>query len=588
MRLSRLFAPTLKETPKEAEVASHKLLLRAGYIRKLAAGIYDFLPLGLRAIQKVEAILRDELGRAGAQEVLMPAVQPASLWKESGRWDFYGPELLRFKDRKGGDFCLGPTHEEVITDMVRGEVRSYRQLPVNLYQIQTKFRDEMRPRAGLMRGREFIMKDGYSFDVSVEAATASYEAMYEAYCRIFARCGLAFRPVEADTGNIGGSLSHEFQVLAETGEDAIVSCPSCNYTANVEKAALAVPETPAAEATSALERVDTPGARTVEEVAAFFSLSEADVVKTVLFVADDQPVAVLMRGDLEINEVKVKAALGADTMHLANEKTVRELTGAPVGFAGPVGLEGVRIIADHSVRAIGDGVVGANEADAHYRGFAASRDAADATYHDLRLAGDGDPCGRCGAAFTAFRGIEVGHVFLLGTKYSEPLKATFLDEDGKPQPMVMGCYGIGVTRVLSAAIEQNHDDKGIIWPMALAPYHVLVAPLQLKDEEVVRVAESIYAELQALGVEVMIDDRDLRPGNKFADADLYGIPIRITVGSRGLKQGMVELVRRGEEGRTDVPVDAIVEQVATRVREELAASASAASAAYGGAMEASS
>ncbi|MCB9508077.1 MAG: proline--tRNA ligase [Myxococcales bacterium] len=569
MRLSQLFVPTLKETPKEAEVVSHMLLLRAGYIRKLAAGIYNFLPLGIRSVRKVEAIVRQELNRAGAQEVLMPAVQPASIWKESGRWEYYGNELLRFKDRKGGEFCLGPTHEEVITDLVRGEVRSYRELPLNLYQIQSKFRDELRPRAGLMRGREFIMKDAYSFDVDEAAAKASYKSMYDAYCRIFDRCGLQYRPVEADTGAIGGNLSHEFQVLTETGEDSIVSCPSCGYTANVEKAELRVDTTTVAAPAADLVQVATPGARTITEVAALLGRSPDTIVKTLVFVADEVPVLVLVRGDLDVNEVKVKVALGASTIRMAADREVEAVTHAPVGFAGPVGLT-TRVLADHSVFAIEDGVVGANAADAHLVGFCASRDAAGAQRVDVRLAAGGDACGRCGdGRFEFFRGIEVGQVFYLGTKYSEPMRCTFLDAEGVERPMVMGCYGVGITRILSAAIEQNHDADGIVWPMSLAPFHVIVAPLQLKEPTVVELAEKLYSELGALGVEVILDDRDVRPGVKFKDADLLGIPLRVTVGARGAAEGFVEVRRRGTAADERVAIDQVVAQVAGRVAAEL-------------------
>lgn len=569
MRLSQVFAPTLKETPKEAEVASHKLLLRAGYIRKLAAGIYNFLPLGIRAVRKVENIVREEMNRAGAQEVLMPAVQPASVWKESGRWDFYGKELLRFTDRKGGDFCFGPTHEEVVTDMVRGEVRSYRQLPLNLYQIQSKFRDELRPRAGLMRGREFVMKDAYSFDVDQDAGRESYDAMFKAYERIFTRCGLTFRPVEADTGNIGGNMSHEFQVLADSGEDAIVSCSSCSYTANVEKAEIRSENTPLAEPSAELATHETPSVRTVEQVAAFFDSPTTRVVKTILFTADDAPVAVLMRGDLDLNEAKLKSVLGAGTLHLANDRTVEQLSGAPVGFAGPVGLK-ARVVVDESVRGIADGIVGANAADTHYTGFAVSRDVEDAEFVDLRVAKAGDPCGRCGGTFESFRGIEVGHVFMLGTKYSEALRATFLDQEGNEAPLFMGCYGIGVTRVLSAAIEQHHDENGIVWPMSLAPFQAVVVPLQIDDDTVMGEANRIYRELLEQGIEVLIDDRDMRAGAKFKDSELLGIPLRVTVSSRGLDKGIVELKRRGADGREDVAPDTVVAEIVSRVAAELA------------------
>ena len=568
MKFSQLFVPTLKETPKEAEVVSHKLLLRAGYIRKLAAGIYSFLPLGIRTVRKVEQIVRQEMDRAGAQEVLMPAVQPASVWKESGRWDYYGNELMRMKDRKGGDFCLGPTHEEVITAMVRGEVRSYRELPLNLYQIQTKFRDELRPRAGLMRGREFIMKDSYSFDVDEAASRESYQQMYDTYCRIFDRCGLEYRPVEADTGNIGGNLSHEFQVLADTGEDSIVSCPKCGYTANVEKAELGADGVTAGAEASELERVETPATKTVEAVAAFLGVPTGAVIKTLVFIADDVPVVVLMRGDLDVNEIKVKAALGCAQLHMARDGQVAKLTGAPVGFAGPVGLEGAAIWADESVRGVVGGVVGGNAADVHYRGFSIERDAPGARFADFRLASGGDICGRCGGTFDFFRGIEVGQVFHLGTKYSEPMGATFLDADGQEQAMVMGCYGIGITRILAAAIEQNHDDFGIVWPMSLAPYQAIVLPMQVQNEEVMAAADTIYSALTAAGIEVILDDRDVRAGVKFKDADLIGIPLRITIGPRGLKTGEVELRRRGTKEDAMVAVDDVVAELTRRIALE--------------------
>ena len=569
MRMSRLHAPTLKETPRDVEVVSHRYLMRGGFMRQLAAGIYDLLPLGWRSVRKVEAIIREEMDRAGAQEVLMPAVQPADIWKESGRWDYYGAELLRLVDRKGGEFCVGPTHEEVVTDLVRRDVRSYRQLPLNLYQIQSKFRDEVRPRAGLLRGREFIMKDSYSFDVSEEAARVSYDVMYDTYMRIFRRCGLDFRPVEADTGNIGGNLSHEFQVLADSGEDAIVSCASCGYTANVEKAELGAAVAVSAGVRSAVERVETPGARKVEEVAAALGIPVQQIVKTVIFDADGALVAVLVRGDVEVNEVKVKAVLGATQIRLASDEQVRTLTGAAPGFAGPVGLSGASVLADESVRGLEDVAVGANETDAHLVHVSIERDVVVSGWHDLRLAGDGDACGRCGGAFRAFRGIEVGQVFYLGTKYSAPMKATFLDEAGEERPMVMGCYGIGVTRVLAAAIEQNHDERGIVWPMALAPYQVMVLPLQMNQEAVVEAAERLYAELQAAGVEVLLDDREARAGAKFADADLIGVPLRVQIGSRGLADGKVELRDRRAEAAEDVALDAVVDRVVAEVRARL-------------------
>lgn len=571
MRFSRLFAPTLKEDPKEAEVVSHRLLMRAGYIRRVAAGIYDFLPLGLRAMRRIETIVREEMDRAGAQELLMPAVQPAELWKESGRWEYYGPELLRFKDRRGGDFCMGPTHEEVITSLVAGEVRSYRDLPLNLYQIQSKFRDEIRPRAGLMRGREFVMKDAYSFDIDEAGAHKTYQAMFDAYCRIFTRCGLDYRAVEADTGNIGGSLSHEFQVLADSGEDAIASCPDCGYTANIEKAAVQAPE-PAEAATAALGEVVTPGMRSVEQVAGFLGCGTDRILKTLIFVVDDNPVAVVVRGDHAVNEIKVKAALGGKDVLVANDETVRRATGMPVGFVGPIGLT-IPVLVDPAARSVADAVVGAGREDLHITGFFVDRDLPNAQVVDVRMAGAGDPCGRCGGAFGLFKGIETGHVFYLGTKYSVPMKATYLSEAGTEHPIAMGCYGIGVSRILAAAIEQNHDSNGIVWPVAIAPYRVIVLPMQGNDEAVVAAAASIYSALQAAGVDAILDDRDLRPGVKFKDADLIGIPYRITVGARSLAEGKVELKeRRGGENEL-VATDSVVDEVVARIRVALAGGA---------------
>jgi prolyl-tRNA synthetase len=572
MRYSQLLIPTLKEVPSEAVIASHQLLLRAGYIRKLAAGIYTFLPLGLRSVQKIERIVREEMDRAGAQEILMPAVQPAEIWMESGRWQQYGPELLRFEDRKGAPFCLGPTHEEVVTDLVRREVRSYRQLPLNLYQIQTKFRDEIRPRFGLMRGREFIMKDAYSFDADPAAARRTYQAMYDAYRRIFTRCGLTFRAVEADTGNIGGTLSHEFQVLAESGEDEILSCNACDYAANVEKAELARTEKtrPDGKLFKPMEKVATPGKRTVEEVVAFLGVSPRDLVKTLLYVADGKPVAVLVRGDHEANPVKVKAALGANEVVLASDEVVTSATQAPPGFAGPVGL-GLDLLVDSAVAGMANFVVGANEADAHYLNANLGRDFHAREILDLRLAQAGDECPRCGRGrYQSFRGIEVGHVFYLGTKYSESMRSTYLDADGKEQPMIMGCYGIGITRTLAAAIEQHHDDDGIRWPMSIAPYHALVVPLQMRDEHVQRTGEEIYQALRERGVEVVLDDRDLRPGIKFKDADLLGIPLRVTVGQKTLADGKVEIKHRAEREVLLVPVAEAAARVAERISAELA------------------
>ncbi len=549
MRYSQLFLPTLKESPAEAEVVSHKLMIRAGMIRKVASGLYTYLPLGLRSIRKVERIVREEMNRAGAQELLMPMVQPAELWQESGRWKLYGKELLRFKDRHGRDCCLGPTHEEVICDLVRREVRSYRDLPLNLYQIQAKFRDEIRPRFGLMRGREFIMKDAYSFDVDEEALDRTYSSMYQAYCRIFERCGLDFRPVEADTGSIGGHASHEFMVMADTGEDAIACCTACDYAANVELAPV-VTEYPRKEGEpGTMKEVATPGRRTVEEVTGFMGIGPDRLVKTLIFLADRRPVAAMVRGDHELNEVKLKNLLGCEELVMADEETVKRVTGAPVGFAGPVGLEdGVELVADRAVEAMTNIVCGANKAETHLSGVMFGRDCPVPRYADIRVITEEDPCPRCGAAISIRRGIEVGHIFKLGTKYSEALGVTFLDDNGRERPAIMGCYGIGIGRTVAAAIEQNHDEKGIIFPRPIAPFDVIITVVNAKDGELVSAAESLEKELEGEGFEVLLDDRDERAGVKFKDAELIGIPVRVTVGKRLKSEGRVEVsFRRGGE-----------------------------------------
>ncbi len=568
MRQSQTLIPTLRDVPAEAEVVSHKLMLRAGMIRQVARGIYDFLPLGVRVLRKVERIIREEMDRAGAQEVLLPAVCPAELWQESGRWEKYGRELLRIKDRNDRDFCFGPTHEEVVTDLVRRDVRSYRELPLNLYQIQSKFRDEVRPRFGLMRGREFIMKDAYSFHVDRADCDREYDNMFKTYRRIFDRCGLAYRPVEADTGAIGGSRSHEFQVLAESGEDAIVSCNQCEYAANVEKAGIgAVAPATAADPTPLVE-VPTPGQRTIEEVSAFMKMKPHRFIKTLLYVAGDTVVVALVRGDHALSEPKLKDALGTPAVELAPESAVEAVTGAPVGFAGPIGLQGnVRLLADHALAGITAAVTGANKADTHVKGVSAVRDFGAAEFVDLRTATAGDRCPRCDGTFVLQRGIEVGQVFYLGTKYSEALKATVLDAEGKERVLEMGCYGIGVTRTIAAAIEQNHDEAGIIWPMPLAPFSVVIVPVSVTDEAMRTTAERLHDELTARGIDVLLDDRDERPGVKFKDADLIGCPIRVTVGARALERGAVEIKRRTEKTATEVPVaDAVI-----RVAEMVAA-----------------
>jgi prolyl-tRNA synthetase len=543
MRTSHLLIPTLREDPGEAEIVSHRLMVRAGMIRKVAAGIYTYLPLGLRVLRKIETIIREEMNRAGAQELLMPIASPGELWKETGRWDFYGKELLRFKDRHERDFCLGPTHEEVITDLIRGEVRSYRQLPLNCYQIQTKFRDEIRPRFGLMRGREFIMKDAYSFDQDEAGASLSYQKMYDAYSRIFTRCGLTFRAVEADTGLIGGTSSHEFMVLADTGEEAIVYTEDGTYAANVERAELPAPPDAAPEPPRPLRKVPTPGARTVEEVTRLLKTTPDRLVKTLLYKTPKETVAVLIRGDHEANEVKIKKLLEVTDLELADPETVAAATGAPVGFAGPIGLRRIRMVADYAIKALSNFVVGGNEADTHYVDANRDRDFAVEQFADLRKARAGDPSPRGGGKLLMARGIEVGHVFMLGTKYSQAMGATFLDAQGKERLAVMGCYGIGVGRTAAAAIEQNHDAKGIIWPAPIAPFHVHLLPLS-QSEKVAETARSLYEALQQADIEVLWDDRDERAGVKFNDADLIGAPYQLVIGDKGLAQDQVELKER--------------------------------------------
>ena len=574
MRLSRYHVPTLKEAPRDAELASHIFLIRGGYIRMLAAGIYDFLPLGLRVFHKVSNIIREELNRADAMEVMLPAVQPADLWRESGRWDYYGPELLRFRDRHDREFCFGPTHEEVITDLVRRDVRSYRDLPLNLYQIQVKFRDEVKPRAGLMRGREFIMKDGYSFDVSVDAAKETYKKMYDAYHRIFTRCGLEHRAVEADTGNIGGSLSHEFQVMAETGEDYVFHCPACDFTVNQELASLQAGTPPDGIAEGpAMEKVHTPDIHTVDQVTEFMAVDAKDLAKTLIYVADREPLAILVRGDHDLSETKLRRTLGCDLLEMADDETVEAVTRAPVGFAGPVGLSGIPVLADWALAEAGPLVVGANEAEHHHRNAILGRDFSVKEFADLREAQEGDPCGRCTeGAYKLFRGIEVGHVFYLGTKYSEAMNCTFLDEAGKPKPAVMGCYGIGVTRIIAAAIEQHHDDKGIAWPLSIAPFHVEVIGLQAKDAEVMALSAKLTKDLEAAGLEVLFDDRKERPGVKFKDADLIGIPLRVVIARRGLDQGTAEVVTRATGETEHLPIEGLVQEMKSRYDAAMAAS----------------
>ena len=573
MRYSQYLLPTLKETPADAEVISHQLMLRAGMIRKAAAGIYSYMPFGLRSIRKMEQIIREEMNKAGAIECLMPMANPAELWQESGRWEKYGKELLRFKDRKETDFCMGPTHEEVVTDIIRNTVNSYRQLPLNLYQIQTKFRDEIRPRFGLMRGREFIMKDAYSFDLDDAGADKSYSKMYQAYRNIFNRCGLKFRAVEADSGAIGGSFSHEFMVLAESGEDGIVSCSACEYAANVEKAELVYRNIETPKATAALEKISTPDQRSIEDVAVFLKLDPSRLVKTlILQTSADEVLAVLLRGDRELNLIKLTNFLNVDWALMAEDDVVLQTTGAPTGFAGPIGLK-VRVIADTEVKGMADFVIGGNALDVHFTGANIGRDFTVDQFADLRQAVAGDPCPRCDCGqFESWRGIEVGHVFKLGTKYSDAMNATVLDDQGQAKPLVMGCYGIGVGRTVAAAIEQNHDENGMMLPMPLAPFQVLISMVNPKDDQVRETAEQLYRQLLDQGVEVLLDDRDERPGIKFKDADLIGIPLRVTVGARSLKDGQVELKERASGEQELISTETVVQHLVRLVDDALATS----------------
>ncbi len=572
MRYSNYFIPTHKEIPSEAEIISHQLMLRAGLIRKLTSGIYTYLPAGLRSVRKMENIIREEMNRSGGIEVLMPAVQPAELWQESGRWDYYGLELLRFKDRHNRDVCFGPTHEEVITDLVRREIQSYKQLPINLYQIQTKFRDEIRPRYGVMRCREFVMKDAYSFDVDDGGADKSYEIMRKTYINIFRRCGLKFRAVEADSGSIGGSFSHEFMVLADTGEDQLVNCLKCNYAANLEKAELRWDDDGAPssgeEKMKPLEKAVTPDMKTVGEVTSFLSISPAQLIKTLIFSSNDKDevVAALVRGDHELNETKLMRLLGLEQVELAEPELVAEITGAPMGFAGPVGLK-VKIVADHAIKAMKNFVTGGNEEDLHLQNVNTERDFHVDLFGDLRMITPEDPCPRCGDDIQFGRGIEVGHIFKLGTKYSEAMGAVYLDEHGTERPIVMGCYGIGPARTVAAAIEQNHDRDGIIFPIPIAPFEVVILPLQMHETEVVDAAEKIYRELSDHGLDVLLDDREIRPGIKFKDADLLGTPLRITLGIRNLRNDRVEMKLRSQSESSLIPCRNVPALVREKVKD---------------------
>ncbi|WP_283719713.1 proline--tRNA ligase [Clostridium perfringens] len=562
MKMSNMLVGTLREVPAEAEIESHKLMLRAGLMRKMAAGIYNYMPLGLKVIENVKNIVREEMNNAGAQEFLASALIPAELWQESGRWDAYGAEMFRLKDRHNRDFCLGPTHEEVFTDIVRNEIKSYKQLPLNLYQIQTKYRDERRPRFGVMRSREFIMKDGYSFDKDQEGLDLAYEKMRKAYVNIFNRCGLDAKAVAADSGAIGGSGSAEFMVKSEVGEDDVVFCTACDYAANIEKAP-STPEHAEKEELMEVEKVETPAVKSIEDLAKFFECSPKKIAKILIFQADDKVVAVVLRGDREANEVKIANAIGeVIELEMASEEAVKEATGAAVGFAGPMGIKVDMLLVDQEVANMYNFIIGANETDMHLKNVNYGRDF-EGIVGDFRNVTIGEKCPECGKEITISRGTEVGHIFKLGTKYSESMGATFIDEDGKAKPFIMGCYGIGVTRTVASIIEQHNDENGIIWPLEVAPYHVSVIPANVKNEEQATKAEEIYNELRKMGVEALLDDRKERAGVKFKDSELMGIPMRITVGKM-IGEGQVEFkLRNGGEVET-----LSIEEVYNRVREE--------------------
>lgn len=574
MRLSKMHLKTLREVPNEAEIPSHILLLRTGMIRKLVSGVYGFMPLGWRSIRKIEDIIRQEMDRSGGQEIHMSAVQPAELWEESGRWSVYGPELWRLKDRHGREFCLGPTHEEIFTDIVRNDISSYRQLPMNLYQIQTKYRDEARPRFGLMRSREFIMKDAYSFDLDQEGLDKSYEEMYDAYDRIFTRCGLTFRPVEADSGAIGGSNSHEFTALSEVGESEIAYCEACDMAATVERAACVDAEASQAEEFP-MEEVHTPGTKTIEEVAGFLGLSQDQTMKALLFVTYDDEgkengyVAAFVRGDRELNMTKLVNALDIPehSIEFADEEQMGAATGCVGGFTGPIGLHDCKIVVDSELPGIKNLCAGACKVDHHLKNVNYGRDYKGDIVTDIKVLKEGDPCPVCGAPVKHARGIEVGQVFKLGTKYSQSMGAVYKDENQKDQLIVMGCYGIGVTRTLAAVVEQHHDDNGIIWPMAIAPYHAIITVMKPDNETQAQVAERIYDELGRAGVEVLLDDRKERPGVKFKDADLLGIPVRITVG-RGAADGLVEYKMRRDADKEELSIEDSVARAIEVVNKE--------------------
>lgn len=568
MRMSKLLMPTLREVPAEAEITSHKLMLRAGMIRKLAAGIYSYLPLGLRTLKKVEQIVREEMDRAGAQELLMAALLPAEAYQASGRWEVFGPSMFKLKDRGNRDFCLGPTHEELFTQTVIDNVKSYKEYPMTLYQIQTKYRDEGRPRFGLMRGREFIMKDAYSFDLDEKGLDESYKKMYDAYCRIFTRLGLDFTVVDADSGAMGGSGSQEFMVKSPVGEDGIAYCDDCGYAANYEKCECIPQECDQIEGNLALEKIETPNAHTIEELVNSLGMAAHNFAKTIIYKADDKYIAAMVRGDRDVNEVKLKNLVGCtDDLELAEPAIVRDITNAQVGFAGPIGL-GIPVYADKEVALMKNFVVGANETDMHYKNVNIGRDFEPDMIADIRVVVTGDKCPKCGGSIKSEQGIEVGHIFKLGTKYSDALGLKYLDESGKQQTVIMGCYGIGVTRCLAAAVEQLHDDNGIIWPVSIAPYQAIVVPANYKNEEQVKAAEKLYNELLDAGIDVLIDDRNERAGVKFKDADLIGIPVRVVVGKKA-GEGVVEYKERTMDSAVEISLDDAASKVIEFVRSNM-------------------
>ena len=566
MKYTTGFFPTIKEDPQDAEIASHKLMIRAGCIQKLSSGLYTYLPLGLRVIEKVKRIIREELNRAGAIELMMPVLQPREIWDRSGRYDLMGDLMMKCKNREGKEFILGPTHEEIITDIVSRRVNSYKQLPLNFYQIQTKFRDEIRPRFGVIRAKEFIMKDGYSFDVDDESADNTYHYMFKSYEAIFKRCGLKAVPVKADTGVMGGNISHEFMVLAPSGEDGIALCEQCGYAANAELAERIPSVRIEDESVLDMEEVDTPNLRTVEELTVFFKSAPVKFIKTLIYVVGGEPIAVIIRGDVDVNEVKLKQILQSDDVVLADPETIEKVTGVPLGFSGPVGLQ-IRIIADMSLKGITNAITGANKRDKHFKNVNDPRDFVVDDYFDVGVVKTGDQCVKCAGTLEIKRGIEVGQVFKLGTKYSQSLGAMYLDKDGRKKEIVMGCYGIGVSRTVAAIIEQNHDENGIIWPTTIAPYEVVVLPIG-KDEELFKAADEIYKYLLQEGVEVVIDDRQVSPGVKFKDADLIGYPVKLILGKNSFKDGKVEIKMRKDSKSTLVDINDAVPTIKEVLREE--------------------